>query len=313
MEKTILALPDDDYAQSANVLFHFMSKLEYLEEILLKHALVPRYCMENLEYLNLKAGDISFPEVLILQKCFCDIPFHKLMELFKLEIVKDAMPPLTPAERVSLTKKNTHPDCYGQYAIAFSKKWGEQNKLQPIQYINGTSGLSTSYSELFSKLWETDDLPDEFANDMLMRLSFMKPLRGIMDRRFERENGENAVIQIYKNFHDEKEWRYVPSQDTLAAANLESVIANPYVLSLGEFQRNTNDGLTSEAYKELWLDFQYDDIRYIIVPDSNKRVEIINFILNLPDEQFVDAEKPSQSKYVLISKILVLDEIRKDW
>ena len=73
-------LPYDDYAQSANTLFHFMKKQEYLNSILRRRAIIPRYCVETIDYLSIKNGTRLFNEVAILQKCFCDIPFHKLGE-----------------------------------------------------------------------------------------------------------------------------------------------------------------------------------------------------------------------------------------
>lgn len=76
MTKDKYDLTYDDYAQSANTLVHFMKKFKYLEEILEKKALIPRYCIEDLQYLNIGGG--SFTEAFVLQKCFCDIPFHKL-------------------------------------------------------------------------------------------------------------------------------------------------------------------------------------------------------------------------------------------
>lgn len=45
----MVVLPYDDYAQSANALFHFMIKNEYLKSLLINRATVPRYCMENIE------------------------------------------------------------------------------------------------------------------------------------------------------------------------------------------------------------------------------------------------------------------------
>lgn len=36
-------LPYDDYAQSANTLFHFMKKQEYLNSILRRRAIIPRF------------------------------------------------------------------------------------------------------------------------------------------------------------------------------------------------------------------------------------------------------------------------------
>lgn len=53
MSREKFELTYDDYAQSANTLFHFMTKFDYLEDILLRNAIVPRYCKEDLEYLKI--------------------------------------------------------------------------------------------------------------------------------------------------------------------------------------------------------------------------------------------------------------------
>lgn len=84
------------YAQSANVLFHFMDKFDYLADTLKRKALVPRYCLEDIAYLGL--DDSLFPrqKVAILEKCFCDIPFHQLYTPSTLELVDD--PPLPPQQ-----------------------------------------------------------------------------------------------------------------------------------------------------------------------------------------------------------------------
>ena len=47
-------LPYDDYAQSANTLFHFMTKPEYLDSVLRRRAIIPRYCVETIDYLNIE-------------------------------------------------------------------------------------------------------------------------------------------------------------------------------------------------------------------------------------------------------------------
>lgn len=69
-------LPYDDYAQSANTLFHFMKKQEYLNSILRRGAIIPRYCVETIDYLSIQNGTHLFNEVAILQKCFCDITMN---------------------------------------------------------------------------------------------------------------------------------------------------------------------------------------------------------------------------------------------
>lgn len=204
----------DDYAQSANTLFHFMKKEHYLEEILLKKAIVPRYCNENLEYLKIKNGETVFKEVMVLQKCFCDIPFHKLTERFPLRIVGE----LDDALKEFIPESYTHPDLYGKYGIAFSKGWGEKNNLQPVHYLNEESRFTENFSNLIQKILIEDDVPDEFCDDILNRLCFIKPLRGTMKRRFEKGDFE---IELQKNFHDEKEWRYVPTLEV--ASRLKKV------------------------------------------------------------------------------------------
>jgi hypothetical protein len=308
----MIALPYDDYAQSANTLFHFMSKSEYLKSILINRTIVPRYCIENIEYLDIHIGEVNFKEVAILQKCFCDIPFHKLTDNFELNGVGENYISLNDDEKLILKKNNTHPDYYGKFAIAFSKSWGENNNLQPVHYLNENSIYTAEFSKLFDSVLSVDSIPDEYVSDILNRLSFVKPIRGIMKRTISRNN-KNVSIEFYKNFHDEKEWRYVPNPAVLSVAKMERIIANPNILNLRDSIIDINNSLVTEKYRPLWLKYNYDDIRYIIVPDLHSRIETINTIMNIPDERFDNQSPVLMQKYILISKILVLEEIRKDW
>lgn len=110
-------------------------------------------------------------------------------------------------------------------------------------------------------------------------------------------------IYIYKNFCDEQEWRYIPFEKNLQSVQKGAVVAKKRIL---DNIRKVNKELEAEEYKNIWLKFKYDDIRYIIVPNKINRVEIIDYIIDT-------LEMPENEKYILISKILVLDEIRKDW
>ena len=294
----------DDYVQSANTLFHFMQRHEYLSALLKRRALVPRYCQENIAYLNLEIGGHPFDEIYVLQKCFCDIPFHKLTEAFEISSDEDALQTFDTADRLAFERSNTHPAYYGGYAIALSKQWGESHGLQPVQYANGMSDFTNSLSEVINSAYEADDLPDLYVNDILRRLSFIKPLRGLMRRRFR-----DTWINVQKNFHDEREWRFVPPQSALDALQFDSVIANPTKLRKMEGLAGLNRYLEREAARPAWLEFSFDDI----VPTIQARIELIKEILALPPEGFSTSESENIGKSVLISKILVLDEIRKDW
>ena len=223
-------LPYDDYAQSANTLFHFMKKQEYLNSILRRGAIIPRYCVETIDYLSIQNGTHLFNEVAILQKCFCDIPFHKLADSFAVNGVGDVYESLSKDERADLEKNNTHFAYYGEYAVAFSKSWGEKKHLQPVHYLNKDSQYAKDFSALFSRVFLDDDIPGEYSQDIINRLAYIKPLRGIMKRKITRSDSSSATIEIYKNFHDEREWRYVPNAEVLTALNTESIIANPYII-----------------------------------------------------------------------------------
>lgn len=313
MIKDKYELTYDDYAQSANTLFHFMTKFKYLEEVLKKKAIIPRYCKEDLEYLNIEGEEGSFIEVFVLQKCFCDIPFHKLTENFQLQATGDNYLNLSESEKLRLQNKYTHPDFYGEYAIAFSKRWGEKNNLQPIHYLNEHSQYTKNLSNLINQILKLDDVSDAYADDVLNRLSFVKPLRGIMKRKFKRDDGSDVEIDFQKNFHDEQEWRYVPSVDVASALQKDIVIANPYLLKMNGKGVDISAGLSEERCNSLWLKYSYEDIRYIIVPDGNARIDIINTIMSISDDKFSNQLNLALQKYILISKILVLEEIRKDW
>lgn len=129
-----------------------------------------------------------------------------------------------------------------------------------------------------------------------------------MKRKNKKETGEEIEIEFQKNFHDEKEWRYVPGREAVRNTNIERVVANQYLLEM-----DINSRLSTRQYEKLWLLYNYEDIRYIIVPNASERIDFINTILNIPEEQFTSESDIMTQKYILISKILVLAEIRKDW
>lgn len=181
-EKKIKALPYIGYTQSANTLFHFMKKEDYLEEILKNCALIPRYCVEDVEYLDIFVGKEKLDRIAILQKCFCDIHFHKLADTFEARVIDEDENLLSDEEKREIAKTNTHMDYYGEFAIAFSKEWGEKNGLQPVHYLNKDSVYMTNLNKLFNKVINSDDVEDLYADDVIERLSFIKPIRGTMGR-----------------------------------------------------------------------------------------------------------------------------------
>ena len=294
---------EDNYVQSANTLFHFMKKDDYLYNALLKGRLTPRYCIEDIEYLNLEINCKVVNKVAVLQKCFCDLPLHQLTRSFNLELAEKAL--ITEAEQKEALK-NSHTAFYGEYAIAFSKHWGIMHGLMPVHYVSEHSGYVGNIKKTFRSILSEKSIPDEIVDSFLDRLAYIKPLQGTMGRAI---NGKN--ISFIKNFHDEKEWRYVPPIEDLSKLKLERLIYKQYI------QKDINainDNLeTVDRYKSIGLSFTANDIRYLIVPTSEARIKLIRQILKLPNNLFLDTTEVLLQKNILISKILVLQEIEKDW
>ncbi len=274
---------------------------------------MPRYCIEDVEYLKIISDQLVFKEIAVLQKCFCDIPIHKLADTFELQGSGSSFESLDQHEKSRIEKENSHTTFYGEYAIAFSKQWGENNNLQPIQYLNKDSSYCKELIKVLNNAISLEDIDDVYADDLLYRLSFVKPLRGIMKRQINTIDQRELSIEFYKNFHDENEWRFVPDLCELKKFNFDIVIADPNNVNLKGFLINLNKSLMNIKHESIWLKFNYDDIRYIIVPDSKSRTELINIIIDIPDNKFNDQDNVVNQKYLMISKILVLTEIRKDW
>jgi hypothetical protein len=290
-------LKNVDYVHSSNAIFNFMKESKHLKDALLHKRLSPRYCEENIEYLQLKNEDEPIQKIGVLQKCFCDIPLHNIKKGFVLTVIDDVST-LNKDIIKELEKKNTHTDFYGEYGIAFSKNWTQIWNLQPVQYINMDSAFAYQFKKMFEYVADNDDSDDIVDSDIISRLSYYKPLYGEMTRTIL-----DKRIRVNKNFFDECEWRYVPKEEVLEKYHISSVIFDEETLRLG---KNISDRLEQEEYKELWLSFDYEDIAYLIVPNKAERNNLIEFIMNLKN----DSEK---EKLILVSKILVLEDIKKDF
>lgn len=246
--------------QSANVLFKFIKKIDYLKDALRNKAIIPRYNEENISYINIKYKKIAFPMI-----CFCDIQLNRLAP---------------------------HMKNYGSCGIGLNKEWGISKGIQPIQYINSSSSLISDFRVVISKAFEAMDKASDkdkkiimdYANYLITNLLFMKPL-------------------VYQkiNFHDEREWRFIPDV-TNSKNGLPSLVPQKY-LNLKAYT-SYSDGISK--CKNLWLKFKYENIKYLIVKDNTDRIELIKFI-----ESEITAIETE--KLILISKILVFNDLKEDW
>lgn len=163
------------WKNSSNVLCKYLKEQIFLDSILEKLAIVPRYVVEPLDYLKL--GDIN--KICFPMTCFCDIPFSKV---------------------------STHMSHYGRYGIGLDKKSViKKYRIQPIHYINDDSPLADDFKEAFlTSLKGTITEKEEIlANYIASTLMYMKPIWWI-----EQDENGNSREYVYQ---DECEWRYIPS------------------------------------------------------------------------------------------------------
>lgn len=274
---------------TANALFNFMREYAYLENILLEMAICPRYYPEDIGYLNLVHEDNSLNEWYIPMTCFCDIPLHQISYHAEGD-------PLQVDDRG-----------YGKFSIAFHKNFGIKNGIQPVHYLNedsiNTDELTKTMNLLLNHNSEDSislDIDYTLTNFIFEYIRIIKPYSGKMKRR----DKNNNIITIIKNFQDEHEWRYIPKidpselplmlidKDEIRAEQLEQVYTNMIPLT-----------------KQGKLKFNVEDIRYVFVDTVQNRDKLIRFIRSKRKGKRLS----SQEKDILISKIMVYDELREDW
>jgi len=248
----------------ADTLFTFTPKLDFLIPYIKTRMISPRYCVEDISYLKIpKLKKIAFP-----MKCFCDINMHRL---------------------------GVHLDWYGYYGLAFSKEWGMNRGIQPIQYLNPKAALRVDFTTAFSAaltapVVRKGSAQEKMKNFLLHELMYYKPYDGKM------ENRNTGKIEI-KCFTDECEWRYVPD---VTAAGFEQALHGDMIVNAGVLEEISN---SMAGVPEISLQFGYDDLKYIIVKTRADFEKLVAELSDLDDSV----------QHELISKVLVWDVSRSDF
>ncbi|CYV02561.1 abortive phage resistance protein [Streptococcus suis] len=282
-------LDDFEVIQSkitANALFNFMREYSYLEKAILNMAICPRYYPEDISYLNLKYNSKDLTEWYIPMTCFCDIPLHQIS--YHAE-----------GNSILLNDKG-----YGKFSIAFHKEFGIRKGIQPIHYLNTSSvqveELTAALNILINKDSDYSEDSDILMNFIFEYIRMIKPYTGKMKRR----DRDNNVIEIKKNFQDEHEWRYIPK---LNPRELPLMLIEEEEIRAEEINKIYTDSILQT--RDGVLKFDVEDIRYIFVDTVQNRNRLIQFIRGKRKGRRLS----SQEKDILISKIMVYDELKEDW
>lgn len=280
-------LSDEEYFPSklsANALFNFMKEYDYLERAINKMAFSPRYYSENVEYLQLKYNGTRLKEWFIPMTCFCDIPLHQ----------------------ISMHAEGIDGGGYGKFGIALHKKFGIDKGIQPIQYLNSNSVYTKELTKAINTLLsEKPNLGDEIyfsmSEHLFEQIRLIKPFSGPMKKKID---GRENYGEIKKNFHDEHEWRYLPKIE-IDEAPLMLVDRDDILLEISKNYYTES----IEKTKEGLLHFKESDIKYIFVDSELNRDRLIRFIRSKTSgKRLLKSEKD-----ILISKIMVYDDLKEDW
>ena len=273
----------------SNSLFHFTPKEEYLLDIL-ENGFWPRYCSEDIEWLIPK----DFKNE--LEKQEEDNSLKTLIkELIKSNISSIAYPMSCFCD-IPLSKITAHTDFYGGFGLGMTKEWGIRKRLNPIFYLSDNSIIPNLIQSFLLKtapidFWKSIQSEKTTQNTIVQLMKFLKPLRGKM-----KVNGK----EVTKNFDEECEWRYAPASDE----------NNLFPNFLPNFLANNNEELQDSnivTKKVASLNFEPSDIKYIFVPEDSNIPTIINKI------NTIFTNYPEHERLLLLSKVISLDTIRKDF
>ena len=272
----------------SNSLFHFTPKEEYLLDIL-ENGFWPRYCFEDIEWLIPK--DLKNE----LEKQEEDNSLKTLIkELIKSNISSIAYPMSCFCD-IPLSKITAHTDFYGGFGLGMTKEWGIRKRLNPIFYLSDNSIIPNLIQSFLLKtapidFWKSIQSEKTNQNTIVQLMKFLKPLRGKM-----KVNGK----EVTKNFDEECEWRYAPASDE------NNLFPNFLLNFLANNEELQDSNIVTK--KVASLNFEPSDIKYIFVPEDSNIPTIINKINPI----FMD--HPEHERLLLLSKVISLDTIRKDF
>lgn len=186
---------------------------------------------------------------------------------------------------IPLSRINEHTDFYGSYGIGFSKDWGLKNNLNPVIYCS-KNGLIPDVAEFLIKPKDDESPEEEAARNITLfkLLKLIKPLTG------------NMIVGgsvIEKDFYQESEWRYTPSN------NIDDTVIFQPDFELKKDKKNKE----AEKYT---LQFVPSDIKYIFVKDDHDIPLMVDFINNNL------GKFPLNDLKILISRIISLKTIETD-
>jgi len=207
--------------------------------------------------------------ILIPMVSFCDIPFSQIID---------------------------HINKYGSYGIGLKKEWAEKNGLNPVLYTEKLSNLSGNISKLYVQLTKTKKSISDLSLNEKESLDF---LRYIKNYQSDLKRTGRKTIPNYR-FSDEREWRFTPS---IESKNL--LFGNLKRFEEDDYKRAKE--LLNKKNKFESLDFEPDDVTYIIIKKEDERNRLINKIESTKSKYSLEQVKR------LTSRIISVEQLKSDF
>lgn len=195
---------------------------------------------------------------------------------------------------IPLSQIKDHIGKYGAYGIGLTKEWAQKNKLNPVVYTQSESlfskSIDDSYREIFidKEFLKWEDLTTE-QKHWLNIIRYVKNYEADLSR-----GGE--VIKNYR-FSDEREWRFTPSYE-----DCKQIAIHPRGYTTEDQKILVNDML-----KNLRLEFEPNDIKYIIIERESEISEFVE-VLRKSKGNFYSYDDVER----LMTRIITSEQIKTD-
>lgn len=189
-----------------------------------------------------------------------------------------------------------HMSKYGSYGIGMTKEWGMRKGLNPVLYVAQESNLSTSYKMAFNYYTKVTGAItrtiDNLSNEQRALVDLLRYIKN-----YEADLTRWSVTTPNYRFSDEREWRYVPPySEECDMLRFEAWYAKP-----------DNKAVSDAKLVDLRLEFEPNDIKYIIINDDAEIGEFIGHLRDVKGKKYTlhDVDR-------LTTRILTTEQIKGD-
>ncbi|MBY0541169.1 MAG: hypothetical protein K2P52_07140 [Campylobacterales bacterium] len=212
--------------------------------------------------------DASTIKIQVPMVSFCDIPLSKIKE---------------------------HIGKYGNYGIGLTKEWAQRKRLNPVLYVETKSYLAESLR--ISMLNSLNDIKSDSNILTQKQKQVIDILRYLKNYQTDLTRKGN-IIPNYR-FSDEREWRYVPDINEECEFILTG---HKDTISTKEMEK------ANLSLSNLKLEFEPNDIKYIIIENEDEITDFINILRNDKGKKFSyhDIDR-------LTTRFITVEQIKTDF